>query len=431
MKIPGRTFVYSMLFMMTAINYLDRVNLSVAANTIAKELGLTPIQLGWIFSAFLWSYIVILIPAGYLADRFGARRLAPGAVAFWSLATASTAAVTGIIGLMAARICLGTGEAAAWPVGTKTVRAWAPRSEYGLAISAISLGQSFGVGFGALFVGWLVFAGGWRMSFVVTGAIGLVWALVWVMTIRDPKDTKWLSDEERAHILKTRDDSAPAQGSTGFASLLKSPSLWALTLAQGCLVYAYYMLLSWLPNYLQTQRGIAVFGSGLYTAIIYGTAVAGAILLARVDRQDLYAGGAESRRTEESGHCVVRSGDADGDDAVAGIDLGRDTGPHHRGDVPRQRHLAQHRLVQRSGAQLRQCQQGGCVVHLGRQRGRRDRADRDRLYRQLIESVRRGICLYRRDACSRRDYPAGIRQGRHRRSRKRGSGGARRQACVM
>ena len=112
MKIPGRTFVYSMLFIMTAINYLDRVNLSVAAKTIAEELSLTPIQLGWIFSAFLWSYIVVLIPAGYLADRFGARLLAPGAVAFWSLATASTAAVSGIVGLLAARICLGTGEAA-------------------------------------------------------------------------------------------------------------------------------------------------------------------------------------------------------------------------------------------------------------------------------------------------------------------------------
>src|ERR1700744_3140458 len=224
-----------MLFLMTAINYLDRVNLSVAANTIAKELGLTPIQLGWIFSAFLWSYIVILIPAGYLADRFGARRLAPAAVAFWSLATASTAAVTGIIGLMAARICLGTGEAAAWPVGTKTVRAWAPRSEYGLAISAISLGQSFGVGFGALFVGWLVTIWGWRASFIVTGIIGIIWALVWIATIRDPKEPTWLGAEERAHILKNRDDSAPAQGSTGFGSLFKSPTLWALTLAQGCL----------------------------------------------------------------------------------------------------------------------------------------------------------------------------------------------------
>jgi ACS family glucarate transporter-like MFS transporter len=282
MKIPGRAFVYSMLFIMTAINYLDRVNLSVAAGTIAKELSLSPIQLGWIFSAFLWSYIVVLIPAGYLADRFGARLLAPGAVALWSIATASTAVVTGITGLLAARVCLGTGEAAAWPVGTKTVRAWAPRSEYGVAISAISLGQSFGVGFGALFVGWLVFAWGWRASFVVSGVIGVIWALVWLATIRDPRDAKWLGEEERAHILKTRDDSPTAQSAGGFASLLKSPSLWALTLAQGCLVYAYYMLLSWLPNYLQTQRGIAIFGSGLYTAIIYGTAVVGAIVLARV-----------------------------------------------------------------------------------------------------------------------------------------------------
>jgi MFS family permease len=282
MKIPGRTFVYSMLFIVTAINYLDRVNLSVAAKSIATELGLSPVELGWIFSAFLWSYIVVLIPAGYLADRFGARRLAPGAVAFWSLATAATSIVAGITGLMVARICLGTGEATAWPVGTKTVRAWAPRSEYGLAISSISLGQSFGVGFGALFVGWLVSIWGWRASFIVTGAIGIVWALMWIATIRDPRDAAWLSEEERAHILKNRDDSAPLAGSTGFARLFKSPTLWALTLAQGCLVYAYYMLLTWLPSDLQTQRGITVFGSGLYTAIIYGTAVIGAIVLARV-----------------------------------------------------------------------------------------------------------------------------------------------------
>jgi sugar phosphate permease len=282
MKIPARTFVYAMLFTMTAINYLDRVNLSIAAKSIATELSLTPVELGWLLSGFLWSYIVVLIPAGYLADRFGVRLLAPGAVAFWSLATAATSVVTGIGGLLVARICLGTGEAAAWPVGTKTVRAWAPRSEYGLAISAISLGQSFGVGFGALFVGWLVTISGWRTSFIVTGALGILWALVWLLTIRDPKETTWLGAEERAHILKNRDDSAPAQGSTGFGSLFKSPTLWALTLAQGCLVYAYYMLLTWLPNYLQTQRGIAVFGSGLYTAIIYGTAVVGAIVLARV-----------------------------------------------------------------------------------------------------------------------------------------------------
>src|ERR1700744_4475834 len=119
-----------MLFLMTAINYLDRVNLSVAANTIAKELGLTPIELGWIFSGFLWSYIVILIPAGYLADRFGAWRLAPSAVAFWSLATAAPSVGSWSGALLVARICLGAGEAPAGPVGTKSVRSCAPRSEY-------------------------------------------------------------------------------------------------------------------------------------------------------------------------------------------------------------------------------------------------------------------------------------------------------------
>src|ERR1700761_5127499 len=198
MKIPGRTFVYAMLFTMTAINYLDRVNLSIAAKSIAAELSLSPVELGWLLSGFLWSYIVVLIPAGYLADRFGVRRLAPAAVVFWSLATAATSAVSGITSLMIARICLGSGEAAAWPVGTKTVRNWAPRAEYGLATSAISLGQSFGVGFGALFVGWLMTTFGWRASFVVTGAVGVVWALIWIATVRDPKEAAWLSEAERA-----------------------------------------------------------------------------------------------------------------------------------------------------------------------------------------------------------------------------------------
>ena len=282
-KVPGRTFVYALLFIMTAINYVDRVNLSVGASSIAKELSLSPIQLGWLFSAFLWSYIVFLIPSGSLADKFGFRFLLPLAVGFWSLATAGTAVAVGLTGLLIARVCLGAGEAGAWPMGTRTVRAWAPRSEYGLAISAISLGQSFGVGFGALFVGWLVRDFGWRASFIVTGVVGLVWATVWVLFVRDPKDTTWLGDDERSQILTTRDETKVTDpGSGGYLALLQSVPMWGMIVGQGCLVYAYYFLLTWLPNYLQTQRGIAIFGSGMYTAIIYGTAVVGSIALARV-----------------------------------------------------------------------------------------------------------------------------------------------------
>jgi MFS family permease len=280
--IPGRMVVYALLFAMTAINYLDRVNLSLAAGTIARELHLSPVTLGWLFSGFLWSYIVFLIPSGFLADRFGYRSLLAIAVGVWSVATASTAAGFSVTALLLSRIGVGVGEGGAWPLGTRAVRAWAPRSEYGLAISAISLGQSFGVGFGALFIGWLITMVGWRASFVIGGVVGLVWAVVWLWVVRDPAKARWLGEEERGFILKARDETPAEALPGGYAALFASPAMWALTLGQGCLVYAYYMLLTWLPNYLQTVRGIAIFRSGVDTAIIYGTAVVGSILLAHL-----------------------------------------------------------------------------------------------------------------------------------------------------
>jgi len=259
--VSKRVLVYALLFLMTGISYLDRVNLSVAAGPMAKEIGLSPVALGWLFSGFLWTYILFLVPAGWLVDRFGYRSIGAAAIALWSLATASTGAATGLAGLAASRFVLGAGEAAAWPVGIRTIRAWAPRSEYGVAVASISLGQSAGGAFGAFLVGWLVRDFGWRVSFGVTGALGLVWAAIWLLLVRDPAQTRWLGAEERQVILRTRDQPTPQQpGSSGLGTLLASRALWGTTLGQGCLVYGFYMLLTWLPNYLQTQRGIAVVG---------------------------------------------------------------------------------------------------------------------------------------------------------------------------
>jgi MFS family permease len=280
--VSRRIVVYALLFLMTAISYLDRVNLSVAAGPLAKEIGLSPVQLGWLFSGFLWTYIIFLVPAGWLVDRFGYRSIGALAVGLWSVATASTGATSGLVGLAASRFVLGTGEAAAWPVGVRAIRAWAPRSEYGVAVASISLGQSAGGAFGAFLVGWLVRDFGWRTSFAVTGALGLVWAAIWLLLVRDPAQTRWLGAAERQVILCTRDQSIQQDAGSGFGALLGSRALWGTMLGQGCLVYGYYMLLTWLPNYLQTQRGIAVFGSGEYTAIIYGTAVIGGLLLGRL-----------------------------------------------------------------------------------------------------------------------------------------------------
>jgi ACS family glucarate transporter-like MFS transporter len=278
---PRRVFVYALLFLMTGISYLDRVNLSVAAGPLAKQMGLSPVELGWLFSGFLWTYIIFLVPAGWMADRFGFRVIGALAITIWSLATAATGAAAGLVGLAASRFVLGAGEAAAWPVGVRAVRAWAPRSEYGVAVASISLGQSAGGAFGAFLVGWLVRDFGWRTSFAVTGVLGLIWAAVWLIFVRDPARTGWLGAAEREMILATRDQEVQRGTPSSVAKLLASRALWGTMLGQGCLVYGYYMLLTWLPSYLQSQRHIAVFGSGADTAIIYGAAVIGGLVLGR------------------------------------------------------------------------------------------------------------------------------------------------------
>ncbi|MDR3535840.1 MAG: MFS transporter [Acetobacteraceae bacterium] len=283
-----RVFIYAMLFAMTAVNYTDRVNLSVAGGMVSQEFGLSPAELGWLLSAHLWPYIICLAPAGLIVDWIGYRLAGWLAIGFWSLCTIATAAVKGPGAFYATRIGLGAGEAFNFPIGTQAIRAWAPRPEYGVAVASLSLGQWFGTAFGAMFVGWVVRDFGWRASFVLTGVFGLVWVVVWLLFVRDPHRAGWLGAEERGYILQEREaraaeaNGAPAKGGADVLGLLGSRSLWALALAQGGFVYEAYMLLSWLPNFLQTQHHISIFSSGGYTAIIYGTAVVGSILLARL-----------------------------------------------------------------------------------------------------------------------------------------------------
>ncbi len=278
-----RVFIYAMLFAMTAVNYTDRVNLSVSAGLVSHEFGLSPAELGWLLSAYLWPYIICLAPAGLLVDWLGYRLVGWVAVGFWSLCTAATAFVKSPFPFYLTRMGLGGAEAANFPIGTQAIRAWAPREEYGVSVASMSLGQWFGTAFGAMFVGWIVSNLGWRAAFVLTGILGLIWVAIWALFVRDPQRATWLGAEERDYILRER-EARPAQqaGGANVKALLSSRSLWALSLAQGCFVYEAYMLLSWLPNFLQTQHHVSIFSSGGYTAIIYGTAVLGSILLARL-----------------------------------------------------------------------------------------------------------------------------------------------------
>lgn len=264
-----RYWVYFLLFIFNVICYLDRINMSVAGKPIAVEFGLTPIQLGYLFSSFLWAYVVMMLPGGGLVDRYGAHRLAAIGAAFWSIAQMVTGATTGFVTMLLARLGLGAGEAPTFPVSYRAVRDWAPSTERGLAVGLIQAGTLFGPALSAPIVAWLIATLSWRWSFYITGAIGLVWVLVWMAFVSTPEKTSWLPEPERRRILAERHGHEPIAdtGGIGYKGLLRSPSMWGLAISQGCAVYSVYLYLSWLPNYLQTARGLSIVNSGLLTSI--------------------------------------------------------------------------------------------------------------------------------------------------------------------
>jgi MFS family permease len=281
-----RVWVYVLLMALGTINYIDRINLSVASTPVAKAFHLSPVALGFLFSSFSWTYIVFVVPAGLLVDRLGTRAVAAGAIILWSVSSMLSGAASNFSTLVLTRLGLGTGESAMYPAGLRVVREWAPFPERGIATATFNAGSYAGPAFGAILVAWLVTVLGWRGSFVVTGLLGIAWAAVWLVFFRQPEKAAWLKEAERATILAGRDvdDTARAGESGGLRTigeLLRSPSMWGVALTQGCGVYTQYLFLTWLPNYLQTERHLTIVKSGLFTALPYAIAVVLAITLGR------------------------------------------------------------------------------------------------------------------------------------------------------
>jgi MFS family permease len=277
MKTPRRRYwVFFLLFLFNAIAYVDRVNMSVAGKPIAHEFGLSPIALGYLFSSFLWAYVLMMLPGGRLIDHWGTHVVASLATAIWSAAQIATGLVGSFATMLIARLGLGVGEAPFAPITYGTVRSWSPYTERGAAIAAISAGSSLGLALGAPAVAWLIETVSWRWSFVITGSVGFVWVLVWAALVSTPEKTRWLPQAEREHILAERDAGIepPSHGGVGYLGLLRCPAMWGLFISQGCLVYTVYLYMSWLPNYLQTARHVSMLDSGIYTAIPFFVASA-------------------------------------------------------------------------------------------------------------------------------------------------------------
>lgn len=280
-----RVWIYAFLFTLTLINYIDRVSLSVASKVLKEEFNISPVAMGYLFSSFVWLYFIALIPMGYLVGRYGPKKVNGYGIGVWSVATACTALSTGFISLLSCRLIMGAGEATTYPAGARVIREWMPLKERGMATAVFHSGSLVGPAVGAIGFGWLITAFGWRIAFLVAAALGFVWLAAWLKWYSHPSKAPWLSAEEREEITGHSASSqaqCAAIPALGLSGLARSWTMWAIALSHGCAVYATYFFLTWLPSYLQAEKGLTVMSSGIYTAIPYIGAAVLAIVIGRL-----------------------------------------------------------------------------------------------------------------------------------------------------
>jgi len=264
------------MFVVSAIAYLDRVNISIAGTTIADEFHLDKVQLGWIFSAFVLGYALFQAPGGRIADWIGPRATLMIGVIWWgvftSIITFLPPGAAGILAvLIGVRFCLGMGEAVVYPASNCVVAQWIPSSERGLANGFIFCGVGFGAGITPPLITYLMSHYGWRSSFWVSAFLGLIAGAVWYFVARDtPRQHPWITNEEAVYIASGLPQSG-AKGGSGdklpWSSILTNRHVLAVTFSYFCYGYAAYIFFSWFFIYLNKVRGLDLKSSAYYTML--------------------------------------------------------------------------------------------------------------------------------------------------------------------
>src|ERR1035438_6843182 len=278
-----RLYIALLLFLNLFINYMHRINLSVAAPAIAKDFGWDAGTMGLLFSSYQWTYCLFLLLWGWMSDRIGTRWVNGLSVTIWSIAGMLTGVAATLGSMLATRLALGAGEAASFPTSAKVVRQWFPASERGLATAIFNAGTFAGPAFSAPLVAWLLLKEGWRMSFMITGSLGFLWVVLWLTFFRSPSECSWLSQDERRYIEAQTDhakSATPAKGA--LLRLVGRRTMWGLFLTQGCCAYTMLLFLFWLPSYLVQSRHMSLVRASWFTSLPYVVAVILGLLIGRL-----------------------------------------------------------------------------------------------------------------------------------------------------
>ncbi len=272
--IPIRSLLIFWLFLLSAIAFLDRTNVSIAGNAIRLELGIDNIRLGWIFSAFLIGYAAFQVVGGWLAWRFGPRRALTAGVLWWGLFSALTAIVSPRMAhvlplLILIRFSLGAGEAVMYPASNQFTANWIPVQERGRANGWIFAGVGAGAGTTIPILTWLITHYGWRASFWFSAVVGVAVGLMWYVLARDtPEEHKLVSPQELAHIQAGRSIADKEQSTKArWWRHAMSWSVIAMTLSYFCYGYVAWIYFSWFFIYLAQARGLSVKSNSLLSMI--------------------------------------------------------------------------------------------------------------------------------------------------------------------
>ncbi len=272
-----------MCFLAVVIGYTDRVNMSVAVITMQEIFGWSQSEKGVVLSAFFIGYILALIPAGWIATRFGGKRTLAVAVTGWSLFTLATpfAAQLSFEALLAARIGLGLCEGALFPACYELLGRWVPAHERSRGAIRLTSGIPIGQVGGLMASGWIVARYGWEWAFHIFGVAGLLWVLIWLARVKsDPRSDPEVLPGELALLDEQSAASSTAYAPVPWCRLIRAPAVWAAIIALFCGNWGLYFLLSWLPSYFRETQGVSIAAAGMFAAapwigyFVFGNVVA-------------------------------------------------------------------------------------------------------------------------------------------------------------
>jgi len=269
-----RWVICGLLLLGVTKNYMDRQVLGVLKGPLQHDLGWNDIDYGHLIFAFQAAYAVGMIVVGRMIDRLGSRIGYALAMVFWSLASMGHAIASSLTGFVIARSALGFGEAGVFPASIKSVAEWFPKKERALATGIFNAGTNVGAILTPLFVPWIAAHWGWRWAFLLTGALGFAWLILWLLLYRTPQEHSYCTNSERAYI---QSDSEGPLGKIKWAELLPHKQTWAFAAGKFMIDPIWWFYLFWIPDYLQRQHGLHLTQIGLPIVVIYVISDVGSI----------------------------------------------------------------------------------------------------------------------------------------------------------